>query len=85
MLHARAGPPASSSAGDDFWRQPPKDTRDFAEFLRQLITRYHTHIHSWEIWNEPDNPSYWLDSVEQFEALPQAGSRAVHETAPPRR
>lgn len=70
---------AAENAGPDFWRQPPKDNQRFADFIRQLVGRYRKYIHSWEIWNEPDNPEYWLGSKEQFARLLAAGSRAARE------
>lgn len=73
---------ASSSQGDDFWRQPPTNTAPFAEFMKQIVTRYKDRIHSWEIWNEPDNPAYWGGSVEQFADLLAVGSRAVRQADP---
>lgn len=73
---------ASSSEGEDFWRQPPKDNASFSNFVKQLVGRYKNRIHSWEIWNEPDNPSYWGGTVDQFADLLAAGASAVHETDP---
>ncbi|HWI57909.1 MAG TPA: beta-galactosidase, partial [Bacillota bacterium] len=73
---------ASSSQGEDFWHQPPKDTTAFANFMKKIVMRYRSRIHSWEIWNEPDNPAYWLGSVEQFASLLAAGSQAVRQTDP---
>ena len=32
--------------------------------------------------NEPDNPDYWLGSVEQFSELLRVGSAAIHEANP---
>jgi hypothetical protein len=73
---------ASSSTNQDFWQHPPKDDAAFANFLRQLVDRYKNRIHSWEIWNEPDNPYYWRGSVEQFETLLQVGATAVRQSDP---
>jgi hypothetical protein len=73
---------ASSSAGEDFWRQPPKNNAQFADFIKQLVARYKDRIHSWEIWNEPDNPSYWGGTVDQFADLLATGANAVHQTDP---
>lgn len=73
---------ASSSQGEDFWQQPPKDNAAFAGFVKQLVARYQDRIHSWEIWNEPDNPAYWRGTVEQFEDLLAAGGHAVREADP---
>src|SRR6185437_4297105 len=73
---------ASSSTNADYWQQPPKDNRQFAEFMRQLVSRYKQRIHSWEIWNEPDNPYYWRGSAGQFAALLEAGATAVRQIDP---
>src|SRR5581483_11791450 len=73
---------ASRSAGDDFWRQPPRDHARFAEFMKQIVARYRDQIHSWELWNEPDNPAYWLGSPEEYARLLEAGSRAAREADP---
>jgi hypothetical protein len=73
---------ASSSAGEDFWRQPPKNNAQFADFVKQLVARYKNRIHSWEIWNEPDNPSYWSGTADQFADLLAAGANAVRQSDP---
>jgi cellulase (glycosyl hydrolase family 5) len=73
---------ASTGTGDDFRQYPPKNNAQFAGFMRQIVDRYKSRIHSWEIWNEPDNLNYWRGSVGQYAALLQAGSRAVHEADP---
>jgi len=73
---------ASLSDGEDFWRQPSKDNASFSNFVKQLVGRYKNRIHSWEIWNEPDNPSYWGGTVDQFADLLAAGANAVHDADP---
>jgi hypothetical protein len=75
-------PQWSSSTNEDFWQQPPADNARFAGFMKQLVTRYKDRIHSWEIWNEPDNSYYWRGSVEQYAALLEAGARAVRQADP---
>lgn len=73
---------AATDQGEDFWRSPPRDPEDFARFMAVIVSHYKHVIHSWELWNEPDNPAYWLGTREQFAALVQAGSRAVRATDP---
>jgi hypothetical protein len=73
---------ASSDPGPDHWRAPPKRTEDFAAFVRALVRRYGKWIKTWELWNEPDNPAYWLGTPAQFADLTKAGSAAVRETDP---
>lgn len=33
--------------------------QDFSGFVAAIVGRYHTSIHEWEMWNEPDHPHYW--------------------------
>jgi hypothetical protein len=74
----------SSTAPDasDFWRRPPADTKEFAEVMGLLASRYRGRIDSWEIWNEPDNRDYWTGTVGDYARLLEAGARAVHAAAP---
>jgi beta-xylosidase len=37
---------------------PPKNYNDFAAFMAMLARRYPS-IQAWEIWNEPNLPSFW--------------------------
>ena len=32
---------------------------DFGAFVSAIVGRYHTSIHYWEMWNEPDHTHYW--------------------------
>jgi hypothetical protein len=73
---------AAEDAGENSWRSPPKDPADFARFMSALVARYRHAIRSWELWNEPDNPAYWLGTVEAFAALVRAGSVAVRQADP---
>jgi hypothetical protein len=73
---------AASDTGENFWRSPPREPRDFEDFMRVIATRYRGKIHSWELWNEPDNAAYWLGTTVQFAELVRAGSRGVRAAAP---
>lgn len=44
-------------AASSFTAPPPADR--FAAFVTAVVTRYHTSIHEWEMWNEPDGDHYW--------------------------
>lgn len=57
---------AASDAGDDFWRSPPRNPRDFDAFMRTIAARYGGKNHSWELRNHPDNSAYWLGTTTQF-------------------
>jgi len=65
-----------------FWKSPPKDPATFGRFVTALVQRYKGKIHSWEIWNEPDNGDYWTGSPADYAALLKAGSEAVHREDP---
>jgi hypothetical protein len=73
---------AAKDPGENFWRSPPRDPKDFGRFVAALVSRYRQAIHSWELWNEPDNPAYWLGSAAEFAALVRAGSAAVRKVDP---
>jgi hypothetical protein len=67
---------------DNYWRQPPKDIAAFANFVSIAANRYRGKVHSWELWNEPDNGDYWSGSVAQYAQLVRAGSAAVRQADP---
>ncbi len=73
---------AASDQGENFWRSSPQDPEDFGRFISALVQRYRDSIHTWELWNEPDNPAYWSGSVAQMAALVRSGSRAVRSVDP---
>lgn len=73
---------AVSDPDDDFWRRPPRDPKTFGNFMRVISARYRKQIQSWELWNEPDNPAYWLGSAGEFAELLVEGSRGVREGNP---
>jgi hypothetical protein len=72
----------SDGGPDDYWKTPPRDLSEFAQVVQLLATRYRGRIHTWELWNEPDNRDYWLGSAAQYAALLQAGAAAVHAADP---
>jgi hypothetical protein len=72
----------SDGTPEAFWKTPPRDTAEFAEIMGLLAARYRGRIHSWELWNEPDNRDYWLGSAAEYAALLAAGSAAVRRAAP---
>lgn len=75
-------PDWSVSYKNGVWTQPPGDPALFGDFMRTISSRYKGRVHSWELWNEPDNPGFWQGSVEQFAALVKAGAQGVRAGDP---
>src|SRR5215204_4714139 len=46
------------SAGDWYWYEPA-NYNDYYDFVRAAVTRWKDHIHTWEIWNEPNHQATW--------------------------
>jgi hypothetical protein len=67
---------------ENFWRQPPRDVQKFADFVFAIASRYRGKIHSWELWNEPDNPEFWQGTPEQFAEMIKQGAAAVRRADP---
>lgn len=65
-----------------FWTSPPRDPAEFAELMDLLAARYRGRIHSWEIWNEPDNHDFWSGTAEDYGQLLQTGAQAVRRADP---
>ena len=74
---------ADSQAGAaDAWRAPPARRGEFAEVMFHLVNRYKDRIHTWELWNEPDNRDYWTGTPGQYDALLREGAAAVRAADP---
>lgn len=67
---------AASLPPDDpsWWASPPRDPREFGQFVFELVSRYQGHIHAWEIRNEPNYDFYFpgYDPVVYTAMLRQA-------------
>jgi hypothetical protein len=59
----------ASSCGK--WNCPPFDNGVFVNYASKVISRYKEKIKHWEIWNEPDSPTYWKeqDGLKSYCAL----------------
>lgn len=49
----------------------PPDPGRWKNFITALVTRYKNDIHTWEVWNEPDDSGFWTGSPQQYVALLQ--------------
>lgn len=67
---------------EDFWEQPPADPQNFSKVMEKLATRYRGRIHSWELWNEPDNGEYWQGTADEFAQMIIPVAQAVRHADP---
>jgi hypothetical protein len=65
-----------------FWKQPPRTPELYADFMFRIASRYKGRIHSWEIWNEPDNKDYWLGTADEYATLAMAAAKRIREADP---
>ena len=69
---------------------PPKNAKDFADFLFALASRYrkgssHGRIHAYQIWNEPNLAREWggkQPDPKQYVELLKAGYQAIKKADP---
>jgi len=66
----------------DFWKQPPRDPRLYADFMNRIAARYRGRIRSWEIWNEPDNKEYWTGTADEFATLVKTAAASIRAADP---
>lgn len=60
---------------------PPASDATYAQFAAALSKRYAPQgVHDWEIWNEPNNPSFWQpgDNPSAYVGLLKAAYSALH-------
>ena len=69
---------------------PPKDYAKWARICEHVVRHYnegwadgfHWNIEYWEIWNEPENPSMWQGTKEQFFDLYRVAANHLKTTFP---
>ncbi|MBV9469948.1 MAG: endo-1,4-beta-xylanase [Abitibacteriaceae bacterium] len=62
----------------------PEDYADFADYVARVVARYKDRVHYWEVWNEPNIPTFWKpkpDPVAYTELL-KAAYNAAHKADP---
>ena len=76
-------PPWANGSGDRF--VPPLNAADFGGFMGFLAGKLRGQVAGYEIWNEPDTPTYWHGSAPnaaQYVALLKASYSAVKAVDP---
>lgn len=66
----------------EFWKQPPRNAQLYGDFMYMIAARYRGRIHSWEIWNEPDNKDYWTGTADEFASLVELAARRIRDANP---
>ncbi len=57
---------ASSRPDSDLYHTyPPRDIKDFGDFIQTVVERYGKKLYYWEIWNEPD-AQFWRGSARDY-------------------
>lgn len=59
---------------------PPRDA--WAAYVTATVTRYRDTVHVWEVWNEPDLPTYWRGDVRTYAALLDFTATLIHRLDP---
>jgi len=77
--------PAEKSAygiGHQGYAAEPRNLDDWRNYIRSVATRYRGRIKDYEIWNEPNLPSFFSGSQEQMILLAQEAYRILKEVDP---
>jgi hypothetical protein len=61
---------------------PPKDMKDWLDFVRTVSTRYKGRIRCYEIWNEPDSKGYWTASPQDMVELARQTYKTLKQVDP---
>ena len=62
----------------------PPDLGKYYLFVHDLVTRYKSTVHYWEVWNEPNNDLFWkpAPNAREYAALLKTAYRAIKEVDP---
>ncbi len=67
-------------AGDWTGRGPPwADLAGWERFVRRVARRHEDEPLSWDIWNEPDGPTFWSGGRERFFRTYAVANRALRD------
>ncbi len=62
---------------------PPTNDKDYADFLVFLIKRYNGKVNDFEIWNEPNQPQFWVNpNPTKYTALLKTAYMAAKSVSP---
>jgi hypothetical protein len=72
-----AGPGCTSAA------LPPRSSPAFGNIVAWSLHRWGPWLAALEVWNEPNNPLFWLGSVQQYVGLVNQAADAAHAIGSP--
>ncbi len=60
------------------------DDAEYAQFVYQVVRRYRKWVRDWEIWNEPNIPTFWKPqpNAAAYTAMLKAAYQAAHRADP---
>ena len=61
---------------------PPANIADWKNFVRAVVARYKGRIAAYEVWNEPDQASFYTGTPAQLAELEKATAEVIHKTDP---
>lgn len=72
----------ASSCGE--WNCPPADNKVFVNYALNVARHYAGKVQHWELWNEPDSSTYWLeqDGLKSYCRLLKEVYSAVKKAIP---
>jgi hypothetical protein len=79
---AASDPTAPSPYGSPGAPSPPRDLADWNRYVQAVVSRYQGRIEAYEIWNEPNDPTYYSGSPQQLAAMAQQAAAVIHATDP---
>jgi len=59
---------------------PPLDL--WQRYVTQTVTRYKDRVSAWQVWNEPNNPTFWTGTKEQYAQLLQVTYDTIKRVDP---
>lgn len=60
----------------------PRNSEDWRNYVRTVVSRYKGRIQAYEIWNEPNLQDFWTGTTDQMLALTKEASNIIHGLDP---
>ncbi len=74
------------SYSSSWYKKPPDNAEErarYAEYVYQIVNRYKDTFHVWEVWNEPNIPSFWPEpNVRDYTLMLKEAYKAAKKADP---